>query len=80
MSEKASFYAMESDLLNSRAITACGDRKIRIYDVVNGKEIKALKGSWKGPNGVLCTYVLFQKGNQKGLFVFIFHSSCLRNW
>ena len=47
VSEKSSFYAMEADLLNSRAITACSDRKIRIYDLVSGKETKAVKGMRK---------------------------------
>ena len=45
VSEKSSFHAMESDLMNSRVVTACSDRKIRIYDIVSGKEMKAVKGN-----------------------------------
>lgn len=49
---KTTLYDMEVDIQQRHILTACQDRNIRVYSVVNGKHGRCFRGS-QGEDGTL---------------------------
>ncbi|XP_042907111.1 mitogen-activated protein kinase-binding protein 1 isoform X2 [Parasteatoda tepidariorum] len=58
---KTTLYDMEVDVQQRHILTACQDRNIRVYSVLNGKHVRCFRGS-QGEDGTLIKVVLDSSG------------------
>ncbi|XP_035215773.1 mitogen-activated protein kinase-binding protein 1-like isoform X2 [Stegodyphus dumicola] len=81
---KTTLYDMEVDIQQKHILTACQDRNIRVYSVMNGKHGRCFRGS-QGEDGTLIKVVLDNSGTylatsctDKSLYLYDYNSGeCL---